>query len=287
MKPILVTGATGTTGAEVVRQLAARGVPVRALVRDPAKAGALAALPGVTLVQADLAKPETLAAALDGVERAYLVTSPDPAQVALHSAFFKAAKAAGVKHIVRHSGLGADVNSPISLGRWHGESERELEASGIAWTHLQPHLFMQFFHNHAASIRDQGVFYAPLADAAVSMVDVRDIAAAAVVALTEPGHEGQRYAITGPAAVSFAEAAATLSAALGKPVQYVAVTPDQAREAMLGGGMPEWLATDLANMFGFFATGQAAFVSPAVEHLTGKPGHSFADFVRDNLVAFR
>lgn len=287
MKPILVTGATGATGSEVVRQLAARGVPVRALVRDPAKAGAIAALPGVTLVKADLADPQSLAAALVGIERAYLVTSPDPAQVALHSNFFKAAKAAGVKHIVRHSGLGADVGSAINLGRWHGESERELEASGIAWTHLQPHLFMQFFHNHAASIREQGVFYAPLGDAAVSMVDLRDIAAAAVVALTEPGHEGRRYAITGPAAVSFAEAAATLSAALGKPVQYIAVTPDQAREAMLGSGMPAWLASDLANMFGYFATGQAAFVSPAVAQLTGTPGRSFADFVRDNLAAFR
>ena len=282
---ILVTGATGKTGGEVVRRLSAGGPPVRALVRAPERvAGRFG--PNVEVVAGDLADPASLGAALDGVDKAYLVSSADPAQVELHGNFVRAAKAAGVRHVVRHSGMGANPDAENLLSRWHGQSERELENSGIAWTHVQPHLFMQNLLMDAASIRDQGAFYAPLDDAGISMVDVRDIAAVAVAALTGAGHEGRAYTVTGPEAVNFHDVARIFTRRLGRPVSYVAVTDEAARAAMLEAGLPEWFAESLIGLFQYFRTGQAAAVSDDLRRLTGQPGHTVDDFVRDHAEAF-
>ncbi|MFQ5600100.1 MAG: NAD(P)H-binding protein, partial [Candidatus Krumholzibacteriia bacterium] len=135
---ILVTGATGTTGSEVVRQLAASRVPVRAFVRNPDKAAPLRAL-GVEIVVGDLDRPETLGPALEDVERLFLLSPADPSQVEQQGRAVEMAQRAGVQHIVKMSVLGADPDSPIALGRWHAQTEQHIEKSGLHFTHLRPH----------------------------------------------------------------------------------------------------------------------------------------------------
>src|ERR1700681_3901089 len=142
---ILVTGATGLNGRELVRRLSARGVALRALVRNPEKAAALAALPNVEVVAGDMARPETLPAVLRGVDRAMLISSSDPAMLEVQSNFIAAAARAGVKHVVKLSGIMPDVDSPFRFARMHGEAELKLEESGIAFTHLRAGEFMHAY----------------------------------------------------------------------------------------------------------------------------------------------
>jgi uncharacterized protein YbjT (DUF2867 family) len=282
---ILVTGATGKTGRALVKRLVGLGVPVRAVVRDRAKAPELAAA-GVEVAVADLAQPETLAPAVDGISKAYLMTAADPEQVLLHGNFIRAAKLAGIRHIVRHSVRGADSGSPVKLGRWHAASQAELEASGIAWTHLHPVYNMQNFLKFAPTIRSEGAFYAPMEDWALSMVDARDVADVAAAVLCGNGHEGATYVITGPEPVTFADAARHLSTALGQQVRYIDVTPQNARAAWLKIGMPDWYVDDLLGFYAFYRTAAGAVVSDAVARLTAQPGRSFLQFAQDYQLAF-
>jgi uncharacterized protein YbjT (DUF2867 family) len=277
--PVVVVGATGKTGREVARRLAARGVPVRALVRDRARAEDLAAA-GLEIVVADLAKPETLPRALDGASKAYLMTAADPQQVTLHGNFIREAKRAGVEHIVRHSVRGADPGSPAKLARWHAASESDLEASGIAWTHLQPVYNMQNFLRFIPTIGTRSAFYAPMSEGAVSMVDARDIAAVAAAALTGEGHEGKRYVVTGPEALTFADAARHLSTVLGRPIRYVDLAPGDARRAMVEMGLAEWYVSDLLALYAFYCTGAGAVVSDVVPTVAGQPARTFLQFAR-------
>ncbi len=283
---ILITGATGTNGSEAVKQLLAAGAPVRALVRNPAKATDLSAA-GVEVVAGDLADVASLEAALQGVERAYLIAPVDSRSVELQANFIQAAKSAGTRHIVKLSSIGADTNSPITFARWHGEGEKLLEASGLNWTHLQPNAFMQNLMGSAGSIAGQGMLYQPGGDAKISHVDVRDIAAVAVKALTEGGHEGKTYVLTGPDSLSYAEIAQKLSEVTGKKVSYVDLPPADFKTALLGYGMPEDLADGMNDLFAGFRTGFAASVTDAVTQVAGRTPTSFDQFARDNAAAFR
>jgi uncharacterized protein YbjT (DUF2867 family) len=283
---ILVTGATGKTGRALVQELVSMGVAVRAVVRDRAKAADIAAA-GAEIAVADLSRAETLAAIFVGIDKAYLMTAADPQQVMLHSNFIRAAKQAGVRHIVRHSVRGADPDSPIKLGRWHAISQKELEDSGMVWTHLQPVYNMQNFLTFAATIQSQGAFYAPMRDGALSMVDARDVAAVAATTLVDDIHHRRKtYLITGPEALTFAEAAEQLSAVLGKPVRYMDVSREDARKALLQRGMPEWYVEDLLGFYDFYSTGAGAPVSDVVARITRQPGRRFRQFVQDYRSAF-
>lgn len=282
---ILVTGATGTSGAEIVKQLSYDAVPVRIMVRDPARAMELTG-PGVEVVQGDFARPDTLAAALEGVDRALLLSAVHPDQVQWQNSFIAAAKDAGVRQVVKFSALGAALDSPLTWGRWHAETERALEASGMAWTILQPSMFMQNILMFAPTIHAQGAFYAPMGDAKVGMVDVRDIATVAVRTLTERGHEGQRYAITGPEALSFHEVAARLAHVLGKPVKYVPVDPATARQGMQGAGMPAFLIDGLLELYAYWAAGHGELTTPVVSDVARKQPFTFDEFARDYAAYF-
>jgi uncharacterized protein YbjT (DUF2867 family) len=283
---ILVTGATGNTGRPLVQQLVRMGMRVRAVVRNPAKAGDLAAA-GVEIAVADLSRPETLGPALIGIEKAYLMTAADPQQVKLHSNFIRAAKQAGIRHIVRHSVRGADFDSPVKLARWHATSEKELEDSGIVWTHLQPVYNMQTFLKLAPTIQSRGAFYAPMKDAALSVVDARDVAAvAAAVLVNDARHQRKTYLITGPEPLTFADAAAQLSAAIGRPIQYVDITRENAGKGMQQMGMPEWYVEDLLGFYDFYSTGGGAVVSDVTPRVTGQPGRTFRQFAQDYRTAF-
>ncbi|HLL53178.1 MAG TPA: SDR family oxidoreductase [Myxococcaceae bacterium] len=283
---ILVTGATGTTGSEVVKQLAAAGVQVRALVRNPQKAAGLQGS-NVELVKGDLGEPGTLDAAFKGVTKLFLLTNGDPRQTELQHNAIEAAKRNGVQHVVKISALGADANSPVSLARWHAQTEQELKSSGLKWTILQPHYFMQNLMMSADTIKSQGAFYGAMKNGKVAMVDARDIAAVAVKVLTTPGHEGKTYVITGPEGLSMDEVAQKLSAVLGKPVKYVDISGEQFKQALTGAGVPEWMASDLMNMNLFFGSGAAGTPDPSAQQITGASGRTFDAFARDFSGAFR
>jgi uncharacterized protein YbjT (DUF2867 family) len=216
---ILVTGATGLNGKALVRQLSAKGVLLRALVRNVGKAAELAALPNVEIVVADMAKPETLPAALRGVERAMLNSSADPAMLEVQSNFIAAAAKAGVKHVVKLSGIMPELDSPFRFARMHGEIEKRLEAAGMAFTHLRAGEFMPTYFRQVPSIVAKGALFLPMENQRIASIDVGDLAEIAAMILTSPGHEGKIYPLTGPEALTMAEVAEKLSAATGQDDQ--------------------------------------------------------------------
>jgi uncharacterized protein YbjT (DUF2867 family) len=282
---ILVTGATGKVGQEVVRQLAAADVPVRALVRDPMRASDIR-LPGVEIAVGDLAAPDTLDKALSGIDRVFLLSPADPEQVALQGNAIDASKRAGVRHVVKVSVAGGP-DSGTQIGRWHWTTEKQLESSGIGFTMLRPSLYMQQTLTLAPSIAATGSFSVPMGTGEVAMVDTRDVAAVAVRALTTDGHDRKIYDLTGPEALSFDAMADLISEAIGKRVSYVHVPPEYARKQMLADGVPRWLADDMLVLFSTFREGYGSAVSQTVEKVTGQKPRTFRQFARDYAQRFR
>jgi uncharacterized protein YbjT (DUF2867 family) len=284
---ILVTGATGLNGQALLRLLSARGVAVRALVRHPAKAAAIAALPHVEFAQGDMARAETLAPALRDVDRAMLISSSDPDMLAIQSNFIEAAKKAGVRHVVKLSGIIPELNSAFRFARMHGEIERRLEASGMAFTHLRAGEFMPAYFRQAPNIAAKGAMFLPMEDARIASIDVGDIAEIAARVLTGSGHEGKTYPLTGPQALTMTQVAEKLSAATGKPIRYVDVPPEAARQAQLAAGMPPYLADALFELFAERRNGKEATVWPDAAALLGRPPTSFDEFAKQNAAMFR
>ena len=284
---ILVTGATGLNGSELVHRLSARGVPVRALVRSVAKTQRLSALPQVEIVQGDMARPETLREALRGVERAILISSSDPAMLEVQANFIEAARKAGAKHVVKLSGIMPDLDSPFRFARMHGEIERRLEASGMAFTHLRAGEFMQAYFRQVPSIIAKGALFLPMEDARIASTDICDIAEVAATVLTGAGHEGKIYPLTGPEALNMAEVAERLSAATEKTIRYVNVAPEEATRANLAAGMPPYTAEALAELFGERRRGKEGQVSPLIQTLFGWQPTSFEEFSRRSAAIFR
>ena len=282
---ILVLGATGKVGQEVVRQLAAAGVPVRALVRDPARASHIR-LPGVEIAVGDLGQPETLDRALTGVDRLFLLSPPHPDQVELQGNGIDAARRAGTRHIVKVSVAGGP-DSGTQIGRWHWTTEKQIEASGVVFTFLRPNFYMQQMLIFAPSIAATGSFSLPMGTGEVSLVDARDVAAVAVCALTEEGHDRKIYDLTGPEALSFDAIADELSRATGKRISYVHVPPEYARKQLFGSGMPRWLVDDMLILCASFRDGYGAGVSSTVRDVTKQAPRTFGQFARDYAQVFR
>jgi uncharacterized protein YbjT (DUF2867 family) len=282
---ILVTGATGTTGSALLRLLEAKGVAVRAMLRRPGDGHRLGPTTAVP-VAADFDDADSLRAALTGVRRAYLVTPSSPEAEARQIRFAEVAAEAGVGHLVKLSQFAADESSPVRFLRYHAAVERRIRDLGIGYTFLRPNLFFQGFLALRAAIAKEGRFFAPIGDARVSAVDVRDIAAVAAAVLTEPGHLGRTYTITGPEAISHHDVAREISRATGRDVRFVAVPPEAFAAALRGFGVPPWQADGLVEDYAHYARGEAAEVSPAVRDLTGEGPRDFAGFARDHARDF-
>lgn len=283
---ILVTGATGKNGVEIIRRLSGRKERVRAMVRR--QDGILRATPNVALeyVEADFDDPASLRKALSGVQRAFLVTNSSEQVEERQLRFVGLAREAGVKHIVYLSQLHAVSDSPLRFLRYHAAVEEALRTSGISYTNLRPNFYMQGLLMIGRSIATEGRFFAPAGDARVSVVDVRDVAAAAVVALTRSGHEGKTYDITGPEALTHAEMAAQLSEALHRPVAFIDVPEQEFREALRGFHMPDWQADGLIEDYAHYRRGEASNISSAVQEVTGESPRPFTAFARDYKSAF-
>ena len=282
-RPILVTGATGNTGRAIVDALARSGAPVRAMVRTEADRGKLPA--GVPVAVADFDDPASIAAALAGAGRAYLVTPSSERAEEQQRRFADLAAKAGIDHLVVLSQLGADEQSPVRFLRYHGAVEHHVRDLGIAYTFLRPNLFFQGLLAFAGSISAEGRFYAPIGDATVSAIDVRDIAAVAAIALTEAGHEGATYTLTGPASITHTQIATALTAALGRDVTFIDVPPEAFADS-LRGILPPWQVQGLLEDYAHYRRGEAAAVSPAVAKITGRAPRDVQQFARDYAPAF-
>ncbi|MFF5707107.1 NAD(P)H-binding protein [Streptomyces sp. NPDC012794] len=278
---ILVTGATGTVGREVLRQIPS-DVRVRAMSREPDR---LAAVLGTAeAVRGDYDDPRSVAKALTGVESVFLVTSrvgrDDDGR------FLRAARAAGVRHVVKVSAAAvADSRADDLITRWQRVNEDLLRASGMEWTLLRPRSFMSNTLSWAASIRADGVVRALYGGSANSCIDPRDIAEVGVRALTEQGHTGRVYPLTGPEALSAAEQTAHLSDLLGRPLYFEDLEPAQAR-TLLGARHPEPLVEALMRSAERQREGAKTRVEKTVQEVCGRPARSYWEWARDHLTAF-
>jgi uncharacterized protein YbjT (DUF2867 family) len=279
---ILVTGATGNTGSGLVQALRKAGVDVRAFVRDEAKAQPFKDL-GVEVVLGDLDQPETIAPAVEGVDKIYLLTWNGPTQAQQAINVIEAAKKAGNPHIVRHSMWGSENSRIIQQG---DQVEAALTSSGLPWTLLKPTFFMQNLMMAAQTIASDGMIYWDTGDGKLGMIDLRDIVEAAFAVLTGEGHEGKNYILTGPEAISMHEVASAFSKALGKKVTYVSVPGEASLQSMLSMGFPEWIARGYGELMVGFSQGFADRTTDNVATLTGHPARSIEQFARDYAQVF-
>jgi uncharacterized protein YbjT (DUF2867 family) len=282
---ILLTGATGTCGRHVARAVAATGARVRALVRDPGKADELRAL-GIEIVAGDLAQPESLGAALLGVERAFLLAPNVLNQLEMELRFVYAARAHGVRHLVKLSAIDARIDHPARVTRWHGAVELALRGAGMAWTVLRPSYFMQNFLFSARSIAAEGRVYLPMGSGHTAMIDVRDVGSVAARCLTEAGHDGRIYTLTGSESIDFADAARRIGAVLGRPIEYVPISAADFKAAMLGAGYPEWVVDYMNEIFAEIARDHGDVVTGALQRLCGRAPTRIEEFARDHAAAF-
>lgn len=281
---ILITGATGSIGTELINVLAKQGVRFRAMVRSPKDVQTISTIPGAEVVLGDFNDKTTLGKALKGIERAFLLTNSSEQAERQQLSFVREAKRAGVKHIVKLSQLAADVHSPVRFLRYHAVVEQAIRESGMAFTFLRPNLFMQGLLGFRSLIVEQGKFFAAVGDARISVVDIRDIASVAAAALTEEGHEGNVYTLTGPQALTHTEMASELSKALGRSVTFVDVPPSAMRDALSGAGFPDWQADGLIEDYAHYSRNEAAAVEADIEEITGKTARNFSDFARDYAI---
>ena len=277
---ILVTGATGTVGKEVVQRLLTAGQPVRVFTRDASKVAYLANK--VECAVGDLDKPETLDAALAGVERVFLVTGSTQQDVDV----IAAARRNGVRHLVKLSTIEAGHEPMIGHGKFHREREELIRASGLAWTFLRPTMFMSTALEWAATIKQQGAVYFPGGEGKVGAIDPWDIAAVAAAALTGEGHTGQSYALTGPELLTMGEMTTTLSRVLGKPIQYIDVPDSAIGESMRKAGVPEYAVKGLVEAFAAVRQGRFAYLTDTVEQVTGRRPRTFETWCREHRAAF-
>lgn len=282
---LLITGSTGTIGQYLIQQLKEEGVPFTALVRNVEKASQLQER-GIHALIGDLEDKASLEKAMEGMEKLFLLSAASQRQVQQQQNAIEAAKAAGVKHIIKVSALGTSLSAPTQLGRMHALTEAEIKKAGFAWTFLHPHSFMQNFFSNSGSIRRASAFYARHGKGKYSPVDARDIAQAAARVLTGEGHEGKTYVITGPEAVSMKDVARTLELLLDKEIRFIPISSEASREYRKSLGMPDWLAQDLAELDKQFVNGQAGEISPHFEELTGRRATSLRQFIEDHYKMF-
>ena len=282
---ILVTGGTGSIGGEVVRLLSRAGTPARALIRNSKQRQDL---PAITWATGDLGKPETLPSAFAGCTKLFLLTPNGEHAGELQHNALAVARQAGIAQVVKLSAFGASPKSNSLIGRIHYQIEKELEESGMAWTMLRPHHFSQNLLSQAENIVRDGVVYSSSGDGKIPFVDTRDIAAVAVATLTQPGHEGKKYVVTGGEKISYREATDILGKAIGKPLRFIDEPPDEARARLIKAGQPPVLVDSLLAIAAYQrAGGPTETMTTVVSDLTGKAPRTFAEFAKDHAHIFR
>lgn len=280
---VLVVGATGNVGRHVVEALRHAGAPVRALARRPEAAGLPA---GVAVIAGDLAAPESLDPALDGVDAAFLLWTAPPATAEAVIGRIAARTRRIVLLSSPHQTPHPFFQQPNPLARFHAELDRLVAGAGAEWTILRPGMFASNTTGWwAEAIRQGDVVRWPYGQAETAPVDERDIAAVAARALLDDGHVGRSYVLTGPESLTQAAQVEAIGAALGRRLRLEELSPDAFREATAG-VWPERAVTMLLNAWGA-TLGHRAYVTSTVAEVTGAPARRFHDWARDHAAAFR
>ncbi|WP_272005109.1 NAD(P)H-binding protein [Nannocystis radixulma] len=277
---ILVTGVSGNTGSLIAAGLAEKGIPFRAMVRSE-QVRARLVREGMDAVPGDFDRPETLGPALAGVERAYLVCTPDEHLERREAGFLAAARAAGVKKLVKLSAFAASATGRSAILRAHGRIEERLVASGMDHVIVRPHGFMQtFVLSNEALIRTAGAYILPAGRGRAPLVDLRDVARACIHAILGDEHVGQAFDVTGPQALTFAEQAELLASALRRPVTYVAGSDSMLERAFAMFGVPELAREHAKAVFRMIRDGELADPSDGLARLGVTPT-PYATFAAD------
>lgn len=279
---ILITGATGTIGREVVRLLAAEGEPVRAMTRSPSWVDDH---PGVEVVRGDFSDPGSLAKAAAGAGTVFLL-SAGPLIVQHDEAMLAAARAAGVRKVVKLSAIGTGEQAGARAGDWHLPGEQALRSSGMAWTVLRPSSFASNTLRWAAAIRSGDPVPNTTGTGAQGVIDPRDVAEAAVRALTSNDHAHSVLTLTGPELLSTSDIAAQLGSVLGRTLQTVDVPPEAYRAQMLVAGVDPAFAEVAVNGSIRIAQGGNARLTDEVEAILGRPPRAFRTWAHDHRDAF-
>ena len=279
---ILVIGGRSKIGAALIGELLGRSQQVRALLRAGEPTGSLSA--AAEIVTGDLADEGSLVTAMEGIEKVFLLSSPHPDAINWHRNAIDAARRTRVHLLVRSSIIGANRESPAEFISAHTTCDRYLEDSGLPYVIVRPNLFLQNLpESTIPSIDASGNFYLDAGQARISMVDTRDVAAVAALALTQPGHAGAHYDVTGPEALSYIDVAAKLTSTMGRQITYVDAPDDAVRHGLLSAGLNEWFANALVGLYQDYrrsgTDGYAAQVTDTVERLTGHPARSLDDLL--------
>ena len=293
-----MTGATGTVGSEVVKQIVSKPAEnsIRAAVHLKNKADRIRHFinKGVEIVELDYMKPDTITKALNNMDKLFLQTLPVPNVVDICSYIVKEAKKNDVNHIVKLSAMGADSQSGVTILRLHGEEENIIKDSGIPYTFLRPPAFMQnFITQFGQTIKTQNAFYVPAGDAKMSFVDVRDIAMiAANILMNSNGNENKQYMnkayeITGPEALTYSQVAEIISDEVGRKITYIDIAEDTAREGLKQIGMDDWSINIMIELFSTIRGGYGSETTEAVEDITGRRPISMTEFANDYAEVFR
>jgi uncharacterized protein YbjT (DUF2867 family) len=286
---LLITGAAGASGRLIVKALSQQGLRLRALIRHPEKAELFSGMQGVEVQVADLARPQTLGPALDGVDTALLISSADERMLETQCAFVDAAHVSGVRRIVKfsgqESGIGFDAKA-FRFTRMHDEIEAHIEGSGLRWTHLRPSQFMQVYLREAPSIATAGVLALPTGDIELSPVDLADIASIAAGVLADDQVDGQRLVITGPQALTMHEVARAIEEAIGRRVSYRPVTIEERSARLKSVGMAPFTIDALAEQAAERLRHPRSLVDLSTHERYGVPATTFAQFARNHRAMF-
>ena len=281
---ILLTGATGRVGSAAAKALARANIPFRALVRDPDK---VAFDPDAAeIVQGDLNDPAIVEQALQGVSRALIVMGNHPDQAKLERQFASLAADGGVSHLVKVSSMEAAPDATATLPKNHYDTEQHIASLGVDWTFLRPNYFMQNMLMYAGSIARTNYFALPLGTAKTAMIDSRDVGEVAAAVLTDEGHAGQAYRLTGPAMMDFHEVAARMGTVLERPVSYVAQSPEVFREVLGQFIQSVWQLDAVCELFAEIAAGSLEEQHSTTADLLGRPAVGLETFTRQFAGAF-
>lgn len=277
---ILITGSTGTVGSEVVRQLANENVDVVAMIRNHAHEGKLKRS-GVRCVIGDYENTLSLDSALTGIERVFLLSPLDPRQAEHQGRLVDSARRAGVKRIVKLSGIWAAFDSKIDVLKQHAQTEKQIEGSGLEWTHIGPTFFMQNFLLSAPTIQAQGTVFSAYGDGPVNFIDARDVAAFAVRTLVDEGHNQKNYKITGPENRSMADFSRRIGEEIGRSVTYFDLSVDDLFQGMLGAGVSKFSAETVTSLIKTIREGHQDSITPTLEAVIKRKPRFIQDFARN------
>lgn len=280
---ILVTGATGNVGRELVSELDAKGAKFRVLVRDPARAAALPEC--AQRFTGELCEPATLTPAFDGADKLFLLTPDIGTDHTAHAV--AAAQAAGVRHIVHLSSIRVLTDPLPAMGRWHHQREEIVRSSGIPATFLRPDGFMALAYNWLSTIREGGYVLDPLGPGRYAPTDTADVAAVAALALTEDGHQGKDYVLTGDEVLTIAEQVRILAEAADIEIEVKPTTPAEAARSQLPQGAPQALLDALTELYAVLRADTTGCCTDTIQRLLGRRPRTFADWCARNAGAFR